>query len=118
MAKDGWHRLREEDAVTIARRLPVRFDLSVEASLPVSGPVSLTRVAHQVRQDMWRRLQGLRGFSPAVRVTQGDGRLTLQAGGSVEGALPGKACDALSELLDSPTHRARWLAHAARREHG
>ncbi|MBY5973925.1 hypothetical protein KUV28_16310 [Ferrimonas balearica] len=118
MAKDGWHRLREEDAVTIARRLPVRFDLSVEASLPVSGPVSLTRVAHQVRQDMWRRLQGLRGFSPAVRVTLGDGQLVVRAGGAVEGALPGKARDALAELLESPSHRARWLAHAARREHG
>ncbi|MGI3165080.1 hypothetical protein [Pseudooceanicola sp. 200-1SW] len=118
MAKAGWHRLREEDAVTIARRLPVRFDLAVEARLPCARPVSLTRVAHQVRQDMWRRLQGLRGFSPAVEVRQEAGHLTIRAGGTVAGALPATARDTLAELLDSPTHRARWLAHAGRRADG
>jgi hypothetical protein len=114
MARNVWHRLREEHAVTVTRRLPVRFDLSVSAELAVQDPVSLTRVAHQVRQDMWRALQGLRGFSPAVRVEAGEGALRITAGGRMEGAqASAAAAHQLGVLLDSPAHHARWLRHAA-----
>ena len=62
MGATGWHTLREDHAVTVARHLPVRFDLRVSARIAVAGPVSLASVAHQIRQDVWRALQRLRGF--------------------------------------------------------
>lgn len=116
MARKGWHRVREDGAVTIARRLPVRFDLTVETLLPCARPVSLTAVAQQVRQDMWRRLQGIRGFAPAVRVEEEPGALRVTAGGEIAGQRPTAAArGTLEELLESPVHRQRWLAHAGRR---
>lgn len=118
MAKGGWHRLREEDAVTIARRLPVRFDFAVEAELPCAGDLSLTRVAHQVRQDMWRALQGLRGFAPAVRVEQHGGHLLLRAGGEVAGPVSASHRAALEALMADPAKRARWITFAGRRGNG
>ena len=55
----------------MARRLPARFDLCVETTLPL---MSRRKLALQIRQDMWRVLQNLRGFLPAVSVTRlGDG---------------------------------------------
>lgn len=118
MARKGWHILKDEGRVTVTRRLPVRFDLSVEAELPCAREVSLTRVAQQVRQDMWRRLQDLRGFAPAVEVSRGEAALKIRAGGALVGPVPGRVRDTLAELLDSPAHRARWIAHAGRRGNG
>lgn len=116
MARNNWHRVREENAVTVTRRLPVRFDLEVSAEIAAPGPVSLTRVAHQVRQDMWRQLQGLRGFAPAVRVEAEGTTLRIFAGGRLEGARPGEGVrDQLQGVLDSPRNRARWLRHAGGR---
>ncbi|MBT9384600.1 hypothetical protein KM176_12080 [Pseudooceanicola sp. CBS1P-1] len=118
MARQNWHNLREEGAVIVTRRLPPRFDLKVEAEVATGKPVSLSAIAHQVRQDMWRRLQSLRGFAPAVRVERTEGGVRITAGGALEGARPTEAARTiLSDLLDSPGHRARWLRHAERR-HG
>ena len=62
----------------MARRLPARFDLCVETTLPL---MSRRKLALQIRQDMWRVLQNLRGFLPAVSVTRlGDG-VQVRAGG-------------------------------------
>lgn len=113
MKKTGWHILRDEHAVTVARHLPARFDLRVEAMLTAPGPVSLTALAHQVRQDMWRALQRLRGFSPVVRVCRTDQGLQIEAGGRVP-VVSGAATDRLVALLNDPIKRRRWLAHAGR----
>ncbi|PJE29099.1 hypothetical protein SAMN06297129_1023 [Pseudooceanicola antarcticus] len=118
MARKGWHILKDEGRVTVTRRLPVRFDLSVEAELPCARTVSLTRVAQQVRQDMWRRLQDLRGFAPAVEVSRSEGGLVIRAGGALADPVTGRVRDSLADLLESPTHQARWIAHAGRRSHG
>ncbi len=37
MARDNWHILQEDGALTVARRVPVRFDLSVETHLQAHG---------------------------------------------------------------------------------
>lgn len=109
MARDTWHMQREDGAVTLSRRVPACWDVAVEAELPDG---SMGRIAHQVRQDLWRALQRLRGFSPAVRVeANGDG-LLVTAGGAVAGAVPPGTCRKIREVLDDPANRARWVLNA------
>jgi hypothetical protein len=72
-------------------------------------------IAHQIRQDMWRRLQGLRGFCPAVRVTTQPGGVAVLAGGAVNGPVTDRARIAVSEVLSDPALRTRWITHARKR---
>lgn len=110
MSRSTWHFQDEDGALVLARRLPVRFDLAVEAELPRCGR---RRLARQVRQDMWRALQGLRGFSPAVRVEPAGEMLRVTAGGQVDGAFPkAKAEEKLREVLSDRNNRIRWVAYA------
>lgn len=114
MGTTGWHILREDRAVTVARHLPPRLDVAVSARIEASGPVSLTALAHQVRQDVWRAVQKVRGFSPVVRVGQTGAAIELEVGGRVDGAAGG-AADRIAAVLDSAANRRRWLTHAGRR---
>ena len=109
MARDNWHMERVEGAVTLSRRLPARWDVAAEAQLP---PGSMGRIAHQVRQDLWRALQRLRGFSPAVRVERDEAGLRVVAGGAVAGTVPPGTAARIREVLDDPANRARWVRHA------
>lgn len=108
--RDRWHILEEDGALTLARRLPVRFDLAVRTRLPAGGRL---RIARQVRQDMWRALRHLRGFAPAVRVERRDGGLLVTAGGQVDGPLPRALAEArIGAVLEDPANRARWMRWA------
>lgn len=110
MTRHHWHILEEDGVLTYARRVPVRFDLAVQTSLPVG---SRRRVAQQVRQDIWRALRDLRGFSPAVQVTRTDAGLGVIAGGQVDGKFPRAKAEArIAEVLEDPANRARWSAWA------
>lgn len=110
MSRLRWHILREGHRLTVARRLPLRWDLAVQTTLPDAGRL---RVAQQVRQDMWRALQDLRGFAPAVQVTRVDGMLQVKAGGQVAGAVAREKLEGeIAEVLNCPKRRARWLRHA------
>lgn len=112
MAKPRWHILRDDDgALTLARRLPARLDV---ASTSVMPRVGKTRLAHQIRQDLWRALQRHRGFSPVVRVLEEGPHLKVQAGGQVcARTFPKSEIEAqIAEVLDCPENRARWFAHA------
>ncbi|MFD1193258.1 hypothetical protein ACFQ3C_01070 [Seohaeicola saemankumensis] len=115
--RDGWHLLREGGVLTLTRRLPARFDLSASTVLPTGGRrVGRARLAHQIRQDVWRRLQGLRGFMPAVRIEQGAEGVHVTAGGALDAAAPlSWAQAALAEVLADPACRARWIRHAEAR---
>jgi hypothetical protein len=106
---DRWHILREGRVLTLARHLPPRFDVAAETVLPRANA---RRLAHQVRQDMWRALQNLRGFSPVVRVEDGDRHMTLIAGGRVSGRAPADTNRRIANVLEAPANRARWLRHA------
>lgn len=114
----GWHVLRDGPVLLLARRLPARFDLSAAAVLrDEAATVGRGRLAHQVRQDVWRCLRGLRGFCPVVRVERRAGALHLTAGGAVRGMVLARAARLraealLADLLDCPRNRARWLRHA------
>lgn len=107
--RKGWREQEVNGVLTVSRHLPVSFDLAVETVLPAVG--SRRRLAHQVRQDMWRALRDLRGFAPAVRVASEAGHLRLTAGGSVAAkTFPRARCEAvLRSLLEDPRARARWL---------
>lgn len=108
MRRDRWHVIEEEGgALVLARRWPLRFDLAVSTRLPDGGR---RWIAHQVRQDVWRALRGLRGFVPAVRVLRRAGGVCVTAGGEVEGRFDrGHAEACIADVLEDRTNRARWL---------
>lgn len=110
MANSKWHTLRDGDVLTLARHLPARFDVAAETTLRAG---SATRLAHQVRQDMWRALRSLRGFSPVVQVTRGPDEMHIKAGGAVHGALPKAKTQAqIRTVLEAPELRDRWARFA------
>jgi hypothetical protein len=110
-----WQIDEAEGVLTLARRLPVRFDLRVETSLPA---MDARRLAHQVRQDMWRALRSLRGFQPAVRIERGGNALRVIAGGAVDGPLPRAWAEAaILGVLEDPRNRARWQGFAKAQSH-
>lgn len=104
-----WHIFREEDSLTVARQVPPRFDVAVSVVLPPAEPL---RLAQQIRQDMWRAVQAVRGFSPVVKVeAQGDS-LLVTAGGRVAGRVPGNLASEIKAVLEDEAKRSRWLRHA------
>ncbi|MGI3170441.1 hypothetical protein ACRARG_14925 [Pseudooceanicola sp. C21-150M6] len=116
MTRRGWHVVVEPDAVTVARRLPARFDIVAETQLTVSGVVSLRRMAHQIRQDIWRALRDLRGFAPVVTAAQRPGHLHIRAGGElVAGRQPAGVESVITAVLADAGNRRRWISHAERR---
>ena len=114
MARNDWHILRDDTCLTLARHLPVRFDVCAETVLPDGARL---RLARQVRQDLWRQLQGQRGFSPVVEVTREGAGCRVRAGGRIEGRYAKvRLEDEIAALLADPGKRARWSAYAAHRE--
>jgi len=112
VTKARWHITRDGDTLTLSRLATARFDVSASTVLPDGARAAM---AHQVRQDMWRALQGLRGFAPAVEVRRQEGGLHVTAGGQVEGRFAkGHVEAAIQEVLDNPACRARWVRYANR----
>ncbi|WP_323763550.1 hypothetical protein [Marinovum sp.] len=101
-----WHIRRDAGGLTLSRQPVAQFDVSASAGFP---PLRMLRLAQMIRQDMWRRLQGLRGFSPVVQVRRGDDGLCVTAGGAVAGRFPKAHTEAqIDALLHDPALRARW----------
>lgn len=113
-ARDGWNITRDGDTLTLSRMRTARFDLAEVTFIPGDNLVR-SRIAHQIRQDMWRKLQRLRGFCPAVRVTTQQGGVAVLAGGAVEGRVTPRAREAIADLLNDPVLRTRWINNASRR---
>ena len=113
--RGGWHLDKGAAGLTLSRRVPVRFDLAVETVLP---RVHALRLAHQLRQDVWRALRRQRGFAPAVRIVPDGVALRVTAGGQVDGPFPrARAEAALRAVLDCPANRARWCRFAGGGNH-
>lgn len=113
MTRSAWHTERDGACTTVARHWPARFDVRASAQFPAVNPA---RLAHQIRQDMWRALQNLRGFSPVVQVEQGHaGGLTVTAGGRACAPVPAKAAETIEALLQDAQMRNRWIKCAQRR---
>ena len=86
------------------------MDLIVDTSFPA---VSQSRLARQIRQDVWRALQRVRGFSPVVELVEGPDGVQARIGGQVDGRFPRAHCEAvIREVIDA--NRARWIRWAAR----
>ncbi len=74
------------------------------------------RLAMQIRQDLWRELRHLRGFSPAVEIVADEAGLTVCAGGRLLSGRPPCGTSArVSAMLDDPVRQARWRVWAAPR---
>jgi hypothetical protein len=108
----GWWERRHGETFALARRLPLRWDVAADAVLPDLGR---RRLAHAIRQDLWRAFRDLRGFAPAVEVRRTDGACHVWAGGAVEGALPASLGTRVAALLDDPAVRVGWIRAAAHR---
>lgn len=113
MGQTRWHMSTEDGALTLARRMPARFDVAATTVIEGGAGLRKARVAHQVRQDMWRALQNLRGFAPVVRVRSSGDDLEITAGGAVAGRFPKAETEArIRAVLDNEHHRARWGRYA------
>ncbi|MBV2360474.1 hypothetical protein KUH32_11870 [Thalassococcus sp. CAU 1522] len=108
MSRNGWHLRRESGRFTVARHWPPRFDVVAEAQFPVLDP---GRLARQIRQDLWRALRDLRGFSPVIDITVTETGLAVRAGGRCMRA-PGDAADRIRDLLENSVRRSRWARWA------
>lgn len=102
---------RQYPAVTVfARPNRARLDFDVMVVFP---PVSSKRLARQIRQDLWRALQNLRGFSPVIELTEEPDGVCARIGGQVDGQFPRVHCeDVVRDLVAN--NRARWIRWAAR----
>lgn len=110
---DAWHVECCADRYVLSRRWPAVFDFSVTRDVPV---MDRARLARQVRQDVWRALQQMRGFAPVVRIEQAGEGLRVTAGGAVAGRFDrSRAEEAVAGVLDCPRRRARWTRWAAKR---
>ncbi|WP_417720972.1 hypothetical protein [Salipiger sp.] len=111
MHRHGWHILWQGDTLVLARAVPVRFDVSAQTRLPsVRRPL---RLAQQVRQDLWRALRDLRGFSPCVSVAPQDGEVILRAGGRAAHPVAPGVPARIAAVLEDGANRARWTRWAA-----
>ena len=104
-----WHTLTEGNTVTLCRQRPPRFDFAVRTVLPHGQP---KRLAHQIRQDLWRALQHVRGFSPVVRLEPLSAGWAVSAGGRALGHVAPDTLDRAAAVLDHAGNRARWMHHA------
>lgn len=100
--------------------MPDRWDVAVERRWP-TGPVSRRRYARQVRQDIWRAAQAVRGFVPRVVVATDPTHIHITGGGVMAAGrkghcLPPGLHDRIADILDNPMNRRRWAAHARAKE--
>ncbi|WP_380053388.1 hypothetical protein ACFE33_11330 [Falsihalocynthiibacter sp. SS001] len=113
--KHRWHIERSVGRLTLSRKGNVRLDVSARTTFPMCARA---RLAHQIRQDMWRELRDLRGFSPVVVIESGDAGLVVTAGGEMASRSYPKAHikAQIASVLASPSNRARWMRFANIRE--
>jgi hypothetical protein len=72
-------------------------------------------LAQLIRQDLWRALQGVRGFCPVIEVRNDEVGLAVTAGGevTVKPFPRAKIETQIEALLADPKKRARWRRGAA-----
>ena len=113
-----WTVVEQQDFLLLHRTGPAP-EWVVEVSRTLNWPSSpgqRLRVAHQVRQDIWRACRSTRGFVPVVQVSTDGHQTVIRAGGSLttrSGHIP--AIEArIAAVLDSENNRRRWRAYAIR----
>ena len=79
--------------------------------------MSAPRLAHQIRQDMWRKLQSIRGFLPVVEITHRGAHLHIRAGGELACPAPfERSGDRIFDVLSNRDNQRRWAGFAAARQ--
>ncbi len=112
MKRNRWHSVQNGGDYTLSRRLPAKFDVFAIEKFPF---VNKRKLALQVRQDLWRELRGLRGFSPVIHISTTSEGLLLKAGGECA-KFPPDTESRIKSLLENPKKRARWLAWSKLRD--
>jgi hypothetical protein len=111
--RGNWFEIYDGPCFTLARRLPARFDISREISMPL---MSAPRLARQIRQDIWRKLQSIRGFLPVVEITDRGAHLHIRAGGELACPAPfERSGERIFDVLSNRDNQRRWAAFAAAR---
>jgi len=111
--RGNWFEIYDGPCFTLARRLPARFDISREISMPL---MSAPRLARQIRQDIWRKLQSIRGFLPVVEITDRGAHLHVRAGGELTCPAPfERSGEWIFDVLSNRDNQRRWAAFAAAR---
>ena len=111
--RGNWFEIYDGPCFTLARRLPARFDISREISMPL---MSVPRLARQIRQDIWRKLQSIRGFLPVVEITDRGAHLHIRAGGELTCPAPfERSGERIFDVLSNRDNQRRWAAFAAAR---
>ena len=71
--------------------------------------MSRRKLALQIRQDMWRVLQNLRGFLPVVSVRRLGNGVQVRAGGQFTCPVHVPSAEAkLRDMLNDAVRRQRW----------
>ena len=110
----NWFEIYDGPCFTLARRLPARFDISSEVLMPL---ISAPRLAHQIRQDICRKLQSIRGFLPVVEITHRGAHLHVRAGGELTCPAPfERSCERIFDGLSNRDNQRRWAGFAAARQ--
>ena len=111
--RGNWFEIYDGPCFTLARRLPARFDISREISMPL---MSAPRLARQIRQDIWRKLQSIRGFLPVVEITYRGAHLHIRAGGELTCPAPfERSGERIFDVLSNRNNQRRWAGFAAAR---
>lgn len=111
--RGNWFEIYDGPCFTLARRLPARFDISREVVMPL---MSAPRLAHQIRQDIWRKLQSIRGFLPVVEITDCGAHLHIRAGGELTCPAPfERSGERIFDVLSNRDNQQRWAGFAAAR---
>jgi hypothetical protein len=112
--RGNWFEIYDGPCFTLARRLPARFDISREVVMPL---MSAPRLAHQIRQDIWRKLQSIRGFLPVVEITHRGAHLHIRAGGELTCPAPfERSGERIFDVLSNRDNQRRWAGFAAARQ--
>ena len=105
-----WIHKQFGDTFVLGKRFPVQFDLLAETIFPLCRSQKL---ALQIRQDMWRLLQNVRGFLPAVEVTGRETGMYVRAGGQLTCSVHVRSAQVkLQNMLENPAYRQRWINYA------
>ena len=111
--------LVHSDHTTLLCRAGQRPEWAFDISRRYSGSASASqraRIAHQVRQDIWRACRNVRGFLPLVEVSTSGDETVIRAGGSLmtrSGHVPSLEIK-VARVLDCADNIARWQRHARR----
>ena len=109
----------EEGNSLLLHRAGLSPQWSVDVSRTLDWPATpgqRLRIAHQIRQDVWRACQTTRGFVPVVQVSTDGHQTVMRAGGSLTTRSGHVSIleTRIAAVLDDGNNRRRWRAYASR----